>query len=82
MDTREEIHGHEVLEMMVQADCNFSRESLIAAIGERFGAESRFCTCSGGNMDAAELVDMLTSKGKFVGPDTAFRFDTGRRCDH
>lgn len=77
-----EIHGHEVLEMMVDAGRPYSTESLQAAIDERFGKDARFYICSGGDMSAAELIETLWSKGKFVGTSESFVFDTGKRCNH
>lgn len=78
----DEIHGHAVLQMMSDSGRTFSRESLIAAIGERFGEQARFYICSGGGMDAATLVDTLTAKGKFAGTPDAFVFNPATRCNH
>ena len=77
-----EIHGHEVLEMMVAYGKPYSTESLQTAIDERFGSDARFYICSGGGMTAAELIETLWAKGKFAGTTESFVFDTGKRCDH
>lgn len=77
-----EIHGHAVLQMMDQSGQHYSRESLLAAIHETFGIDARFVICSGGNMTAEELIDTLSSKGKFVGTDDAFKFNPGTMCEH
>ncbi|WOO40656.1 YecH family metal-binding protein [Rubellicoccus peritrichatus] len=82
MTANEEIHGHEVLEMMMNSGKRYSRDSLIKAINERFGESSRFYICSGGGMDAAQLVDVLIGKGKFMGPEDAFVFNPATKCDH
>ena len=82
MQTREEIHGHEVLEMMVNAGRPFSRASLIEAIDRQFGETARFFICSGGGMTSAELVDTLAAKGKFTGSAEAFVFNPAMRCNH
>jgi len=81
-NTEEQIHGHEVLRMMTERGHDFSRESLIQAIHERFGPRARFHICSGGGMDAAQLVDTLTAKGKFMGRPDAFQFNPATKCDH
>ncbi|MCR6552857.1 YecH family protein, partial [Aeromonas sp. CPF2-S1] len=44
------IHGHEVMEMMLEQESPFTRASLRAAIASRFGAEARFHTCSASEM--------------------------------
>lgn len=77
-----EVHGHDVIEMMEAANIDYSRESLIAAIGVKFGADARFYTCSANGMDAGAIVDFLAAKGKFIGTPEAFRFDPARRCNH
>jgi probable metal-binding protein len=78
----ESVHGHEVLHFMVECGRGFSRESLIQAVTERFGPEARFHTCSAEGMTAAQLVDFLAARGKFV--DTADGFSTrpDRICNH
>ena len=77
-----EVHGHDVIEMMEAANIDYSRETLIAAIGVKFGAGARFYTCSANGMDAGAIVDFLAAKGKFIGTPEAFRFDPARRCNH
>lgn len=82
MQVKEEIHGHEVLEMMLSSGRTFSRTSLIETIDQKFGKDARFYICSGGGMTAAQLVDTLAAKGKFMGTEEAFEFNPDRRCDH
>lgn len=77
-----EIHGHEVLDMMTASGTPYSIASLRDAMDAKFGAEARFCICSGGGMKADELIEVLWAKGKFAGTRAEFVFDTGTRCDH
>ena len=77
-----EIHGHEVMQMMLESEEAFSKESLCEAIVARFGAEVRFHTCSAAGMTAEELVDFLESKGKFVPQDGGFRTSVEKICSH
>ena len=77
-----EIHGHEVLEMMIESGLNYSNESLKTAIDTKFGTDARFFICSGGNMTANELIEALWAKGKFSGGVDSFVFDPANRCDH
>lgn len=51
-------HGHDVLHMM-EGNSYTTKESLVKAIIEKFGAEERFHTCSAEGMTAEELVDFL-----------------------
>lgn len=78
----QEAHVHDVLEMMEAANGTYNRESLCAAITEKFGANTRFRSCSAKGMDADAVIDFLDSRGKFTGEPDAFRFDTSRRCSH
>ncbi len=75
-------HGHDVLHMM-EGNKYESKEQLVAAIIEKFGAEERFHTCSAEGMDASEIVDFLAKKGKFLfANEKAFTVDTTKICNH
>ncbi len=76
------IHGHEVLNMMLQAGHGFTRASLEQAILETFGSEARFYTCSAQDMTAAELIDFLEQRGKFVPVDEGFNTRPDKICNH
>lgn len=79
----ESIHGHDVIEMIQSAARPFSRTGLVAAIGERFGSEARFHTCSAEAMTAGELVEFLMAKGKFlIAEDAGLTIDPSKVCQH
>lgn len=78
----ESIHGHEVLNMMIASGESYSKESLVAAIKSRFGEGARFHTCSAENMSAAELVDFLEKKGKFIPVNAGFTTAESKICRH
>ena len=78
----EQIHGHEVMRMMVEVGTAYNRESLREAIVERFGPEARFRTCSAEGMTPDELIAFLESQGKFVGAGQGFTTLTENICDH
>lgn len=59
----ESIHGHEVLNMMIESGEQYTHASLEAAIKARFGEQARFHTCSAEGMTAGELVAFLAAKG-------------------
>ena len=77
-----EAHVHEVLEMMEAANGTYNRETLCAAINEKFGAHAQFYSCSAKGMNANDVVDFLDARGKFTGTVDAFSFDTSQRCGH
>ncbi len=76
-------HGHEVLHMM-EGNSYATRQRLVEAIIQRFGAEERFYTCSAEDMTAAELVDFLAARGKFMPAAGAadFTVDITKVCNH
>ncbi len=76
-------HGHEVLHMM-EGNSYASKQQLIDAIIERFGNDERFYTCSAEGMTAAELVDFLAERGKFMPATGAddFTVDLFKVCNH
>jgi probable metal-binding protein len=77
-----QIHGHEVMQMMLELDQSFTRESLRQAIQDRFGGEARFFTCSAENMTPDELIDFLAERGKFVERDRGFNTQADMICNH
>jgi probable metal-binding protein len=77
-----DIHAHEVMQMMLEQDEGFSRESLGRAIIERFGASARFHTCSASGMDVHAVIDFLESRGKFVVCDNGFNTAEDKICNH
>ncbi len=78
----EQIHGHEVMKMMIDSGTVYTRASLRAAIHGRFGEQARFHTCSAGNMTADELITFLNARGKFIDDGAGFRTEADRICQH
>ncbi len=79
---KNQVHGHDVMHMMLQRGGGFTRESLKAAILERFGTDTRFYTCSAQGMDADGIIRFLEAKGKFQLVDDGFNTDPEKICDH
>lgn len=72
------IHGHEVLSMM---EGNvYTEKELLQAIIEKYGAESRFYTCSAENLTAQGLIEFLKEHGKFAPMANGFTVDTSQVC--
>jgi probable metal-binding protein len=77
-----EIHGHDVMSMMIDSGQTYTRESLAAAIVSRFGAGARFYTCSAGGMTPEQLITFLEERGKFAASPTGFTVAPDRMCQH
>jgi len=60
------IHGYQVMEMMASSGKQYSKQALTADIATQFGEDTRFHTCHGSNLTASDLIEFLSSKGKFV----------------
>ena len=76
------IHGHEVMEMMLEEGGHFTRASLKEAIEARFGADARFHTCSASGMDVEALIDFLAKRGKFIESEQGFQTRADKICNH
>lgn len=76
------IHGHDVLNMMIESGEQYTEQSLVQAIASRFGNNARFHTCSAENMTAAELVAFLAARGKFIPADEGFSTHVSKICRH
>ncbi len=76
-------HGHEILHMM-EGNSYATKQELIDAIIGRFGTDERFYTCSAEGMTAAELVDFLEVRGKFMPATGADNFTVNitKVCNH
>ena len=77
-----DIHGHEVMRMMLESGEVYDEERLEAAILARFGQSARFCTCSASGMTARQLIEFLAARGKFVPTREGFSTDPTKLCDH
>jgi probable metal-binding protein len=78
----EQIHGHEVIHMMLHSGKAYSRSSLLADITTTFGPEARFHTCSAHNLTAEGIIDFLQAKGKFVPLGDGFQTSADLVCKH
>lgn len=76
------IHGHDVMHFMLERGGSFTKQSLCEAVEQHFGADTRFHTCSAEGLTAAQLIDLLESKGKFVPADNGFNTEAAKICRH
>lgn len=82
MTQNKEIHGHEVMDMMIKSGKKYSRNSLRTEIHETFGKTTLFFACSAQGLDADGLIDFLDSKNKFSGTPDSFQLASSTHCDH
>lgn len=78
----EQIHGHQVMRLMLESGKTYTKESLSSEIQKRFGQEARFYTCSAQGMTAGEIIDFLEKRGKFHRHGQGFTTDAGKLCSH
>lgn len=78
----EQIHGHEVMRMMVESGRSYTKETLRQEIADRFGPDARFYTCSAEGMTSAELIEFLERRGKFLLHEDGFSTDKSKICSH
>ncbi len=77
-----EFHGHEVIQMVSTSNKSYTRDSLRAAITERFGEDATFYTCSQSGMSPDEMIDFMKARGKFQEGDDTLTFNHANACDH
>ncbi len=77
-----QIHGHEVMEMMLRTGKKYTQQELKEDILLTFGEDVRFFTCSAENMTAEEIIHFLANKGKFILSDQGFNTHPSKICDH
>ena len=76
-----DIHGHEVMRMMLETGASYDQSSLEQAIVERFGPQATFCTCSARGLTASQIVQFLAERGKFVPCGDGFTTSPGKICN-
>ncbi|MBX3735770.1 MAG: YecH family protein [Candidatus Didemnitutus sp.] len=76
------VHGHEVMDAMLASGRLFTRDTATDFLTGKFGFGTRYHTCSAEGMTAAELVDFLAARGKFVGTEEGFTVNTHHVCQH
>ena len=77
-----QIHGHDVMQMMLASGKSYTKETLKKAIVEKFGEDARFFTCSAEGMTASEIIEFLEQRGKFSASGSGFKTDAGKICSH
>ena len=78
----EQIHGDEVMRMMLRSGKLYTRDSLLKDIVATFGPDARFFTCSAQNLTPEGIIDFLQVKGKFVPCEEGFQTSADLMCKH
>jgi len=78
----ESIHGHEVMHLIADAKLALTKAGWITEINRKFGENARFHTCSADHMNATELLDFLSARGKFTAVGDALSLDASEICQH
>ena len=78
----EKIHGHEVIQMMLESGKPYTRASLLTDIVAKFGSSARFFTCSAEDLTPEGIIDFLEAKGKFLARDEGFQTSADLMCKH
>ena len=77
-----QIHGHDVLNMMLASGKTYTKATLVADIVNKFGPDTKFHTCSAEDMTADELVAFLDARGKFKPQADGFQTSKDAICQH
>jgi probable metal-binding protein len=78
----EQIHGHEIVQMILQSGKAYTRASLLTDINAQFGPTSRFFTCSAENITPEGNIDFLQARGKFLPCSEGFQTPCDLTCKH
>ena len=62
--TTEQIHGHEIIELVAKYQKGIATGTLTDIVAGKFGTAARFFTCSAENMFLPELLAFLAERGK------------------
>jgi probable metal-binding protein len=82
MTITQDVHGHEVLALVEQAQPALTLDGLRALVRTRWGAQASFCTCSAQAMSLETLLTFLLEHGKIVERGGQLATDRTRICDH
>ncbi|BCV37204.1 MULTISPECIES: YecH family metal-binding protein [Shewanella] len=76
------VHGHQVLQLLLEQTAPIKRDDLKALMQERFGRDARYHTCSAEGMDAEALLNFLAAKGKFIESSQGLSTLESKICRH
>jgi probable metal-binding protein len=78
----EQIHGHEVMQMLIDANEPQSKSDFKEKIDQKYGQDAKFFTCSAKDLSSIQLIEFLEGKGKFFNIEGKILTDTTKVCNH
>jgi len=76
------IHGHLLLEMLLDGHKDYTRESLKLDIERRFGSEAMFHACAAKNLNFEGMLNYLFQRGKIFDNQGVLKTKQSLICDH
>ncbi|MCL6271120.1 YecH family protein [Sansalvadorimonas sp. 2012CJ34-2] len=76
------VHGHKVMNMVIESGRSWPRAELLEALAETFGADAEYRTCSVEGFSADQLIDLLLGKGKMVETAEGISVIASKMCNH
>jgi len=76
------IHGHEIIKFISEAGGTFDKFDLKHSIESKYGADTKYYTCTEYDLSASELIDFLESKGKFTVTENKISTSKSKMCSH
>lgn len=82
MSTIPQIHGHDVLHLLLEANPPLTRPQLAEEATRLWGPDARFHTCSAFDMTLNELLAFLVARGKIADVRGTLVADITKICGH
>lgn len=82
MSCQQQVHGHEVMQMLSDAGAAISKEELKAQIEAIYGENPRFFACAIADADLDGILTFLKARGKVFEKDGKLSTDLRLMCKH
>jgi probable metal-binding protein len=82
MSCQQQVHGHEVMQMIHDADEPITEAQLTEQIRAIYGPNPTFFACAIQNVDLQGILTFLKARGKVVEVDGKLTTDIGLKCNH
>ncbi|WP_122036750.1 YecH family metal-binding protein [Aliivibrio sp. EL58] len=79
---KKDIHGHTVLNILLDSEKPLSRSQLEEMVESEFGHDVCFHTCSQQGLTLTELLEFLLSKKKVIELEAGLTANPDRICNH
>ncbi|AZL85979.1 MULTISPECIES: YecH family metal-binding protein [Aliivibrio] len=79
---KQDIHGHSVLNILLNSEVPLPRAELELMVITEFGSDVCFHTCSQQELTLNELLNFLLSKKKVIETNDGLIADPDRMCNH